>query len=835
MKYPSLLLFYLGLVLSVQAQNISQVLYVNQAVQGGLRNGSSWSNAFPTLQEALTVASGTALYNEIWVANGVYRPSLPSGKNATFRLVSGVTIIGGFNGTESNKVQRDSLQPKTILSGDIGVSGLATDNVYHLVTYPLPRNAKQDTIKAGLNSLILESGQANGVYPQNVGGGMYVLHSNPNQPLVLSVSYCQFRQHSANFQGGALWLQTSNRAFCKLELTQCKFENNSAINGQGGVGYSAKFSGGDYELKMHGCVFNNNKAIHGGVWVSNGSGGNFPQPLDYQLWFTSCAFYNNTADNAAIALLNDTLSTTATQFTNCTFSKNRLTSTNLGNLFVDVRQPFNPTDFGLVTIRNCIFWGNQLVSTRRYFATNQLLGTNSILLEQSIIERAALAQSTFWYSTELAQWDRDPVFRNPNGNDFRLEAFSPAIDAGINYGQLARDAEGRPRIYNRKMDIGAFEFDGTTIRLGPPTAVGVYQADTKIYDAQGWTHFLHQPSRSLLFSIQTRDSLLIVTPTEVSIQVFQETGTGAKVNQQANYLKTDEKLFAVPRSWSVTSTIDLSKKSFPVRFYLSRQDSTDLVQTLAVVDIPVGTERWVAFKVNGKDAFVNNPSGYTTWKYQSPGNGWEWNFNNEQLGVEFTVNGFSSGSIGVIDVPQAPLSVDFLEIKAYKKLEKTYVEWKVANEYLTISYEVQRSNDGVLFEAIEEVAVLTPGSSEKIYAIEDKLPLPGWAYYRIQEKDANGAVQLSPIASLWSTPSKSFQVFPNPTKEELTLEWPLKSGSVYTLQLLDLQGKLVREWKGMADGTAVMTLYLEDVATGVYLLTVQSTHGVWNQRVMIGN
>jgi hypothetical protein len=58
----------------------------------------------------------------------------------------------------------------------------------------------------------------------------------------------------------------------------------------------------------------------------------------------------------------------------------------------------------------------------------------------------------------------DPLFVDVAGNDFRLTALSPAIDAGTNLG-LAFDHDGAQRPQGAGCDMGAFEFDKT-----PPNA-----------------------------------------------------------------------------------------------------------------------------------------------------------------------------------------------------------------------------------------------------------------------------------------------------------------------------------------------------------------------------
>lgn len=68
----------------------------------GLADGTSWTDAFVFLQDGLDAAlSG----DEIWVAEGTYHPddgvSVTEGdRNATFQLINGVAVYGGFDGTD---------------------------------------------------------------------------------------------------------------------------------------------------------------------------------------------------------------------------------------------------------------------------------------------------------------------------------------------------------------------------------------------------------------------------------------------------------------------------------------------------------------------------------------------------------------------------------------------------------------------------------------------------------------------------------------------------------------------------------------------------------------
>jgi hypothetical protein len=53
----------------------------------------------------------------------------------------------------------------------------------------------------------------------------------------------------------------------------------------------------------------------------------------------------------------------------------------------------------------------------------------------------------------------DPIFVDPEKNDFRLQAGSPAIDAGQCVAEVTTDIEGKPRPTGKGCDIGPYEYD----------------------------------------------------------------------------------------------------------------------------------------------------------------------------------------------------------------------------------------------------------------------------------------------------------------------------------------------------------------------------------------
>jgi len=174
---------FLGLLVPSAAD--AATWYVKQGASGSA-NGTSWTDAFTTLQPAL----GISTYGDtIWVAKGTYYPAIapdfPAStdpRDRTFKLRGGVVMIGGFAGTETTLAGRaaDSaslhVTNATVLSGDINnTPGDSTDNVYHVVVV-------SGTVDHVMDGFTITGGNADGTTPlyingravyRHYGGGIY--------------------------------------------------------------------------------------------------------------------------------------------------------------------------------------------------------------------------------------------------------------------------------------------------------------------------------------------------------------------------------------------------------------------------------------------------------------------------------------------------------------------------------------------------------------------------------------------------------------------------------------------------------------------------------------
>ncbi len=146
--------------------------FVNASATGD-NSGSSWENAYTNLASAL---DKTPANIEIWVACGTYKPG--SLRDSSFVFNLGQIAYGGFAGTEARRELRDWRKNLTVLSGDIGILNVVTDNCYTVVRGGRDRvaaGARIDgfTITGGNSDCTIDYGTST-EFARGFGGGVYV-------------------------------------------------------------------------------------------------------------------------------------------------------------------------------------------------------------------------------------------------------------------------------------------------------------------------------------------------------------------------------------------------------------------------------------------------------------------------------------------------------------------------------------------------------------------------------------------------------------------------------------------------------------------------------------
>ncbi|MHC4546631.1 MAG: hypothetical protein ACYSYL_19305, partial [Planctomycetota bacterium] len=273
-----------------------EIIYVDDDANG-LNEGSSWTDAYNNLQDALADANSSAKPVEIRVAQGIYEPApppppgdgpgdgpgpgvvdwsnsqdseiLPGDRTATFHLINGVSIKGGYAGLdEPDPNAKDIRKYETILSGDLYGYFYPDyfdydENSYHVVT------GSSTNATAVLDGFTITSGNADGNDQDSYGGGMYNYGGSP------TINKCIFMYNLADSEGGGIY----NEQSCPT-LTNCIFIDNSSDHG----GAMSNFNNSE-PTAMKNCTFIGNSAERGGAMYNTYS----------SMMLTNCTFTENSA------------------------------------------------------------------------------------------------------------------------------------------------------------------------------------------------------------------------------------------------------------------------------------------------------------------------------------------------------------------------------------------------------------------------------------------------------------------------------------------------------------------------------------------------------------
>lgn len=176
---------------------------------------------------------------------------------------------------------------------------------------------------------------------------------------------------------------------------------------------------------------------------------------------------------------------------------------------------------------------------------------------------------------------------------------------------------------------------------------------------------------------------------------------------------------------------------------------------------------------------------------------------------------------GVLGFPGGPgLPVELLSFSGRAMADGVKLEWYTATEHNSEGFRVQRSRDAMTWEHVAHVPAAGESQSTIHYDALDADPIPGLAFYRLEQYDLDGASEIFPmIAVEWNGPV-DITIYPNPASDLLTVSG-ISDGPLMVI-LTDALGRRTLQHSLTSQAR---TIDLGDVANGAYQVTVSSTGG----------
>ena len=470
-------------------ENALTTFYVDASATG-TEDGSSWTDAYTDLQDALDEADGD---DEIWIAEGTYTPTaVPPGtfrpddeRKVSFLITGeqdGLKVYGGFAGDETQRDQRDPAAHETILSGDLDGDDVDSDgdgiadqnrgeNSYNVlilnggatVAAEVAANVTAATVIDGV-TITAGYAEEGSTWANDDGGGLYCDgrgNENACSPTLRGIT---FIGNHVSSNGGAIYNDGESGGESSPTITNVLFIGNSAA-AYGGAIYNATDGSNSVRGESSPVITNtlfvrNSTGRDGGALYNDGRVGGDSSPV-----ITNTVFIGNSAADYGGALYNDgsVFGKSSPVITNTTFTQNSA-SVEGGALYNDA---YN--DAGSLSenesrpdITNSILFGNSAPDGAEMASS----GVAAPQVAFSLIEGGCTSSADC--ATLISGVPAFVDATTPAGSDgtfatsddgLRLVAGSRALDAGTDSGASLpeKDLTGADRVQNGAVDLGAYE------------------------------------------------------------------------------------------------------------------------------------------------------------------------------------------------------------------------------------------------------------------------------------------------------------------------------------------------------------------------------------------
>jgi hypothetical protein len=235
MDFPSKSIKFIAIVFFLLASLVFSDTYYVKPDGDDATTGTNWQSAFKTITKALNIAKAE---DGIWVKEGTYQ------EGKTITILEGISMYGGFAGTESSLEQRNFSNYPTIIDGE-------------------------GTYRCVLNYGTIDGFQISNGNSDNANGGGINNYKG-------IVTNCIISSNTSVYRGGGIYNKDG-------KVINCIIYSNSA-GGGGGIENSGIVTN---------CILYSNTAVSYGGGIYNDKG-----------TITNCTLYNNSADEWAGGIFN---------------------------------------------------------------------------------------------------------------------------------------------------------------------------------------------------------------------------------------------------------------------------------------------------------------------------------------------------------------------------------------------------------------------------------------------------------------------------------------------------------------------------------------------------
>jgi hypothetical protein len=186
-------------------------------------------------------------------------------------------------------------------------------------------------------------------------------------------------------------------------------------------------------------------------------------------------------------------------------------------------------------------------------------------------------------------------------------------------------------------------------------------------------------------------------------------------------------------------------------------------------------------------------------------------------------------TIGTINKTQTPLPIGLSGFAATAEGRHVNVSWSTSSEVNNDFFTVERSTDGITFDAITTVKGAGYSTAPLSYAVQDDRPYSGLSYYRLKQTDYDGRFTYSKIASVQMEIPEAATIFPNPAKNQFTIQFT--GDGVADVAIFNIFGQRILTVPSTTSGKVQVDV--TGWAKGLYVIKISRGDKTESQRVIV--
>lgn len=161
------------------------------------------------------------------------------------------------------------------------------------------------------------------------------------------------------------------------------------------------------------------------------------------------------------------------------------------------------------------------------------------------------------------------------------------------------------------------------------------------------------------------------------------------------------------------------------------------------------------------------------------------------------------------------------------------LDWEASQQYNFSGFDVERSNDGQNFSAIQNIAAKHGSGGSFKYSFTDRNMVDGANYYRLKMIDLDGQYSYSQVIRInYQSPDRFVSLAGNPVHDAITLIVPDRNLNALKAVLFNAMGAKIATWQlGVNTGVIRLPISTYSLASGIYLLQVTDGNRVATLRV----